>query len=132
MKVNLLCALMLCVQQLDRKSTEPYIHRYVVHICVQHLSSPEVRDLCQAILVKICSIDITDNAGSNASLHVREVISALASSTSDNGDEIDDSPYVAALLAGQVDLQKIIAAQAGLLKQPSSRRTGGATCVTKP
>jgi hypothetical protein len=99
-KVNLLCALMLCVQQLDRKSADPYIHRYVVHICVQHLTSPEVRDLCQAILVKICSIDIRDNGGLNTALHLRDVISALASSTPEDDTEIDDSMYVAELLAG--------------------------------
>ena len=106
-KVNLLCALMFCVQQLDRKISEPYIHRYVVHICVQHLNSPEVRDLCQAILIKICSIDIKENAGSNASLHVRDVISALASSTSEDTGDTDDSPYIAELLNG-VESHKLL------------------------
>ena len=127
-KVNLLCALMLCVQQLDRRSTEPYVHRYVIHICVQHLASPEVRNLCRAILIKVCSVDMKHNEGLNTAQHMRDVVSTLASSTVDFTNT-DDSAYIAELIQGAKagGLQNVRDALEAVTPLPAKLRVDSAT-----
>jgi len=125
-KVNLLCALLLCVQLLDKKSTEPYVHRYTVHICLVHLKSPELRELCKAILIKACKLDLKDNGGLNTCLHLRDVVSELASSTP--AGDTNDSEYIDLLIkAASKGLRNVHEALESVTPLPAKLRVSAET-----
>jgi hypothetical protein len=98
-KLNRLCALFSCVELMGNRSIEPYVHRYIVHICLQHIKMHKLRDLCVAILHKASKVDLLHNRGENVVLHIKNILSAMASTAPSNGPDLQCSVYVACVVS---------------------------------
>eukprot|EP01050_Picozoa_sp_SAG11_P014002 SAG11_NODE_1680_length_4459_cov_1.671101_3_plen_1106_part_01 len=75
-RVKYLCILMFCLEELQEM--DPFICRYAIHICLQHIAAPNMEPLCTAIIRKVCVLDDVSGAIS-ATKHLRDIVAGMVS-----------------------------------------------------